>query len=240
MSQQRITRFIIRFIMTSVLLLYYTTGNTAEVRELASQPQIHQSGQFRVLYYTEGKDAISLEDKNRNKVPDQAEDVLTQTLAAYYLFVETLGFPDPFQSRYFQDAKFLDIILYSQDASGEEGELGEQKELAFAHPRFLHVPSDPEDTVSINFRVSSSLKASTDQGPAREFFHLIQYGVTFFGTDGLLRELRVGQNTGYGKTTRTDRFHSLRLGRYPTRRERPCLQWMSRQQKAFGYRWLPK
>ncbi len=176
MSQKRITQLI----MISALLLHCVTGSATEARNPGSQPQIHQSGKFRVIYYTEGEHAVSPEDKNRNNIPDQAEDVLTQTLAAYYLFVETLGFPDPFQSTSFHRANFLDIMIRSQEAAVAEGGLGGKKGLTFDQPRSFHVPGDPDDTLSIGFRVSTAVDAASDQTPAREFFHLIQYGLTSF------------------------------------------------------------
>ena len=177
MSQKRLTQFIM---ISSLLLLHCVTGSAEEAQDLGPQPQIHQSGKFRVIYYTEGKHAVSLEDNNRNRIPDQAEDSLTQTMAAYYLFVETLGFPDPFQSPFFHQAKFLDVVMCSQEAAVAEGGLGGKKGLAFDQPLSFHVPSDPDDTLSIGFRVASSVNAAADQTPAREFFHLIQYGVTSF------------------------------------------------------------
>ncbi|CAK8716658.1 Peptidase MA-like domain-containing protein [Candidatus Electrothrix laxa] len=176
MSQKRITQFI----MISALLFHCAAGNTATAQDLEPLPQMHQSGKFRVIYYTEGKHAISPEDKNRNRIPDQAEDALTQTMAAYYLFVETLGFPDPFQSQYFLDAEFLDVVMCSQGATVAEGGLDGKKGLAFDQPQSFHVPSDLDDTLSISFRVASSVNAASDQTPARELFHLIQYGETFF------------------------------------------------------------
>ncbi|CAK8720846.1 hypothetical protein H206_03472 [Candidatus Electrothrix aarhusensis] len=161
-------------------VLTQTEAKDIGILDLKPLPQIHQSGQFRVIYFAKGEHAISLEDKNKNSIPDQAEDVLTQTMAAYYLFVETLGFPDPFQSRYFHHANFFDIVMCSQKAAVAEGGLDGEMGLAFDQPQSLHVPGDPEDTVSISFRVASSINAAADQTPAREFFHLIQYGVTFF------------------------------------------------------------
>jgi hypothetical protein len=195
---EMVQKYILKFIMISTLLLHCAAGNATESDEievidivdiidnfdtlkvLEPQPQVQQSGQFRVIYHPEGEDVISPEDKNKNSIPDQAEDVLTQILAAYYLFVETLGFPDPFQSKYFHRANFFDIVMCSQEASVAEGGLDGKMGLAFDQLQSLHVPGDPADTVSISFRVASSINAAADQTPAREFFHLIQYGVTFF------------------------------------------------------------
>ncbi len=176
MLQKRFTQFII----ISALLFHCVTGKTAVAQDIEPQSQIHQDGKFRVIYYTEGKHAISPEDKNRNRVPDQAEDVLTQTVAAYYLFVETLGFPDPFQSTFFHRIKFLDVVICSQEVAVIEGGLGGKQGLAFDQPQSFHVPGDSEDMLSIGFRVATSVDAASNQTPAREFFHLIQHSVTSF------------------------------------------------------------
>ena len=171
---------IIRFIIISLLLLHSVIGKATEAGRSVSQPQVYQAGKFRVIYYTEGEHAVSPEDRNKNSLPDQAEDALTQTQAAYYLFVETLGFPDPFQSIFFHQAKFLDIMIASQEARVEAGGLEGSRGLAFFRPRSFRIPGDPDDALSIGFRVSSSINAASDQTPARQLFHLIQYGVTFF------------------------------------------------------------
>ena len=173
-------KHIIRFIIALLLLLHCATGNAtaSEPGDTVPQAQVHRAGKFRVIYYIEGEHAVSPEDRNKDGIPDQAEDALIQTQAAYYLFVETLGFPDPFQSIYFHQAKFLDIIIASQEATVEDGGLGGRKGLAFSRP--FHVPGDPEDTLSIGFRLSSSVEAASDQTSARELFHLIQYSVTLF------------------------------------------------------------
>ena len=173
-----LSKHIIRFIMTLILLLPCPTAYAVEENASVPQPQIHQNGKFRVIYYTEGEHAISSEDKNLNKIPDRAEDILTQTVAAYYLFVETLGFPDPFQNTSSSHrANFLDIMMYSQEA---DSGLGGTKGHAADQPRLFHIPGNPENTLSIGFRIAASVDATSDQTPAREFFHLIQQGVTFF------------------------------------------------------------
>ncbi|WPD20880.1 MAG: hypothetical protein SD837_11790 [Candidatus Electrothrix scaldis] len=173
--------YMTRFIIMAILLLHCVSGNELNAEELEGpQPQVQQADKIRVIYYTEGPHAISLEDKNLNSVPDQAEDILTQTMAAYYLFVETLGFPAPLQSIHFHPAKFLDIIICSQELPLAEGGLEGLPGKAFAQPLPSQAPGDPADTLSIVLKISSAINAEEDQTPAREFFHLIQYGTTFF------------------------------------------------------------
>ena len=171
---------IVRLIMVLSLLLYYATICPKVAEALGAQPQLHRVDQFRVLYYTEGEHAIPLEDKNKNRIPDYAENVLIQTQAAHRLFVEILGFPDPFKSKSFHRADFLDIIICAQEVAIADGGLGGKKGIAFDRLQTLHLAGDPENTLSINFRVASTGDIITDHIPTREFFHLIQYGVTSF------------------------------------------------------------
>jgi len=81
------------------------------VAGLAAELKIHREGRIRVVYQTEGLDAVRLDDRNKNGIPDQVEDVLTQTVAARLLFVELLGFPDPLKTeRFGLDLKRNDFI----------------------------------------------------------------------------------------------------------------------------------
>lgn len=97
-----VQKHITQFIAMTTLLLHCVLGSSVRAEEsVAQQPLVHQADKIRVIYYTEGPHAISSEDTNLNRIPDQAEDILTQTLAAYYLFVETLGFQTPYRAYIF-------------------------------------------------------------------------------------------------------------------------------------------
>ena len=64
----------------------------------AAEQQCHQQGKFRIFYHTGGQHAVDTTDANHNVIPDQVEDIMTQILAARMMFVEELGFPDPFNT----------------------------------------------------------------------------------------------------------------------------------------------
>ncbi len=129
--------------------------------------------EIRVFYQAEGEHAVEREDQNQNGLPDQVENVLTQTVAAQLLFVEVLGFPDPFQQKRFRTASFLDIHIRHKSRLKSNG-------LAFDELQRFNKPGDPKGTVSIAFSVASSVKAESNLTPAHEFFHLIQYSTTYF------------------------------------------------------------
>ena len=139
----------------------------------AAQDQVHQNGKIRVFYQTEGTDAVEMVDRNQNGIPDQVENVMTQTVAAQLLFVEVLGFPDPFQKERFRTASFLDIHIRHKNKLKSKG-------VAFDELQHFNKPGDPKGTVSIAFSVASSVKAESNLTPAHEFFHLIQYSTTYF------------------------------------------------------------
>ena len=156
-----------RYIVAVLAVLVYVVAGGAE-------PKVHQEGRIRVVYYTEGRDAVLPDDKNGNGVPDHVEDVLTQTVAARLLFVEVLGFPDPVETRRFRAAGCVDIRFKSKDSGIGNG-------LAFDELQSARrVPGDPEDARCIAFNVVATLDPKKNGTPSHEYFHLIQYSVSYF------------------------------------------------------------
>ncbi len=159
----------------------------------AGDQQVHREGNIRVYYHTSGEHAVEPADTNRNGIPDQVEDVATQTVAARILFVEVLGFPDPFQTERFRAASFLDIHLRHRDTLRMNG-------AAYDELQRFNREGDPKGTLSLCFNVATSVKASLNPTPAHEYFHLIQYGVTYFKnrwfTEGTARWSERGLEAG--------------------------------------------
>lgn len=133
----------------------------------AEDERTHQVGKFRVRYQTEGPHAVAADDRNRNGVPDQVEDILTQVMAAHALFVEALGFPDPFETKRFRAATVLDIRIRSKESLKANGVAFDELQRS-SHGDW------------IGMRVASSVHATTNLTPAHELFHLIQYGTSSF------------------------------------------------------------
>lgn len=134
---------------------------------------VQQEGKIRVLYQLEGQHAIDAADANKNGVPDQVEDVLTQIVAARAMFVEVLGFPDPLETERFRTASFIDVSFRHKDVLKSNG-------VAYDELQRYNRPGDPKDTLSIGFTVATSVKATGNLTPAHELFHLIQNSVTYF------------------------------------------------------------
>ena len=139
----------------------------------AGAQQVHRVGDVRIFYGTSGQHAVEVADVNANGVPDQVEDVMTQVSAARKLFVEVLGFPEPLQTERFREAKFIDIHFRHKDVLKMNG-------VAYDELQRFNKPGDPPGTRSIAFTVATSVKAPANLTPAHEFFHLMQYGTTYF------------------------------------------------------------
>lgn len=134
---------------------------------------VHRVEDIRIFYQTSGQHAVDVADLNTNGIPDQVEDVMTQVRAARKLFVEVLGFPEPLKTERFREASFIDISFRHKDTLKMNG-------VAYDELQRFHKLGDPPDTRSIAFTVATSVKAPANLTPAHEFFHLIQYGTTYF------------------------------------------------------------
>lgn len=159
----------------------------------AAAEQCHQQGNVRIFYHTEGQHAVEAADANHNSVPDQVEDAMTQILAARMLFVEALGFPDPFQGERFRSATFLDVHFRHKDILKSNG-------VAYDELQRYKRPQDPPGTLSLCFNIATSVKPSANLTPSHEFFHVIQNGVTYFKnswyTEGTARWSESGLGAG--------------------------------------------
>ena len=159
--------------MAVALLPAWLSAQSEEKKTPVVPQKVHQADRIRVFYHVEGKHAVDAADANANGVPDQVEDVLTQTLAAQMMFVEVLGFPDPFATERFRSARLLDIHLRHKDLVKSNG-------VTFDELQHFNRPTDPPGTVSLCFNVATSVKASANLTPAHEFFHIIQNSVIYF------------------------------------------------------------
>jgi hypothetical protein len=167
-------RMLSHIFMTGCCALLLAPASAAEGPDLHGPAvHLHQSGKIRVFYCTEGQHAVAPTDVNYNGIPDQVEDVLTQTLAAQMMFVEVLSFPDPFSTERFNTASFLDIHLRHKDVLKKNG-------VAYDEMQSFKRTRDPEGTLSLCFSVATCVHPSRELTPVHEFFHIIQNSITFF------------------------------------------------------------
>lgn len=151
--------------------LPFASAQVAKAR--ASLDRVHVLGNLRVFYTTTGPHAVDKADANANGIPDQVEDIATQAQAARLLFIEGLGFPDPFLGERFRSAKFLDVHLISKEVLKSNG-------VAYDEIQRFNKAGDPPGTGSLCFNVATSVLAPRNLTPAHEFFHIIQNGACFF------------------------------------------------------------
>lgn len=154
----------------------------------------------RVFYATEGESAIDPGDVDDNGVPDRVEDVARQIWAARKLFCETLDFPDPFDSGRFEGANCIQVSLL------DRGRINGMNGVAYrVAQRAKSIPEGAAGDRSLVIGVATTVDARRNATPAHEFFHLIQYGSTYFSNrwflEGMARWSEKGLASGViGKT----------------------------------------
>lgn len=161
-----------------LFLLFIGISQTADADFFKTRRNLknhYKMGVIRVFYDTEGKHAVQPKDSNKNRVPDQVEDIAKQTWVAYQIFVESLEFPDPLKSERYNLAKSIDINILSKEVIGMNG-------MAYDGLLKMGRNIDKKGVKTICFDVASSVLAQKNITPAHELFHLIQNGCTFFKT----------------------------------------------------------
>ncbi|MBD3878067.1 MAG: hypothetical protein SR1Q5_00050 [Quinella sp. 1Q5] len=139
------------------------TGNAA----------VYQQGIVYVIYEEEGDAApIDNTDLNINGVPDVVEDVATQVNAARELFKDVFKFPDPLESERFKDVTSIEIDIESKQIMGRWNGNSSQR----VRKQSKHDPNER----ALHFRVANTVNPRKNSTPAHEYFHLLQYGVTYF------------------------------------------------------------
>ncbi len=93
---------------------------------------------------------------------------------AYYLYCESLNFPDPRQVSRYEGVQWIEVTIWHKDRmDGLDG-------LAFDEPQRSAQKTDPPGTKSIMAAVGNHLNPIENASASHESFHLIQYGVTYF------------------------------------------------------------
>lgn len=129
----------------------------------------------RVIYSTSGESAIPPEDRDSNGVPDRVEDVARQVWAAREFYCEWLDFPDPLASPRFGRVDCIEVsILAKEKINGLNGVAYRRAQKAKTIPG-----GDPDDRTLV-LAVANTVDPIHNPTPAHEFFHLVQYGATYF------------------------------------------------------------
>ncbi|MBE8952741.1 MAG: hypothetical protein SR1Q7_06315 [Quinella sp. 1Q7] len=151
-------------IFLTVLMMTFAVMSTASA-------EIYRQGVFYVIYDAEGSAAVNKTDVNLNGVPDVVEDIATQLNAARELFNGVFNFPDPLTSERFANVTSIEITFAAKSDMTAPA-------FAFASVRknSLHDPNEQ----SLKIKMSNAVNPHKSSTPAHEYFHLIQFGATYF------------------------------------------------------------
>ena len=153
-----------KFLAAVALLFMVTTSADAA---------IYRQGIIYVIYDESGERSLTNKtDANSNGVPDVVEDIATQVNAAREVFNDLFDYPDPLQSARFKNVTSIEIDIDARDA------MNKFNGLAFSTVRKKSA-HDPNER-ALHFKVANTINPHTSSTPAHEYFHLIQYGATYF------------------------------------------------------------
>lgn len=130
---------------------------------------VYQQGVIYVIY--EENVIKDNADLNSNDVPDYVEDMATQVNAAREVFKDVFDFPDPLESERFKNVTSIEVDI-------EDKEIMERNGQAFSGVR-KNSKHDPDER-SLHIKVANTVNPQTNATPEHEYFHLIQYGATYF------------------------------------------------------------
>lgn len=137
-------------------------------------PRHHVLGAIRVFYTDVGPSAVPTVDTDNNGVPDQVEDVAKQIWAARELFCNELNFQDPIGCERYSKVTCIEVRLRSRDEFGKNGVAFENAQKA------RPIPEGNNADTALVMTIATSVEPAINATPAHEFFHLIQYGSTYF------------------------------------------------------------
>lgn len=134
---------------------------------------VYQQGEVYVIYDETETDAVKdRTDLNANGVPDVIEDIATQVNAARELFKDVFDFPDPLQSERFKGATTIEVDILARENMGNKN----GQAISGVRKESKHDPNES----AIRIRVANTVNPRKSSTPEHEYFHLIQYGATYF------------------------------------------------------------
>ncbi len=151
-------------IFFATLALIFFAATTADAA-------IYRQGIIYVIYDEAGARSVTDKtDKNLNGVPDVIEDIATQTNAARELFLG-LGFIDPLVAARKLNVTSIEIFIESKEKLKVNG-----KATNVVRKKSLHDPLES----SLQIKIANTLDPRKSSTPTHEYFHMIQFGSTFF------------------------------------------------------------
>ena len=126
---------------------------------------VYQQGVVYVIY--ENNDITNKADINSNGVPDIVEDIATQMNAAREIFA-AFNFPDPLKSERYPNVTSIEVDMEAAEKGGTSFSGMRKNSKHNPNERALHIS------------IGSIVDPHKGETPAHEYFHLIQYGATYF------------------------------------------------------------
>ena len=144
---------------------------------LPANAAVYQQGIVYVIYEETGSDApTDKTDINSNGVPDMVEDIATQLNATRELFKDVFKFPDPLESERYKNVTSIEVDIVSKEILGDKRNGNSARRI---RKNSKHNPNEQ----AIHFRVANTVDPRERQTATHEYFHLVQYGATYFRND---------------------------------------------------------
>lgn len=152
---------ILALILAAIFVLMPTTTSAA----------IYQQGVVYVIYDETGIAAPKNKtDINSNGVPDVVEDIATQVNAAREVF-QFFRFTDPLACEHFKNVTSIEIDIRAKEIMKSNG-----KATSKIRKKSKHDPNERAAHISI----ANTVDPRKNTTPAHEYFHLVQFGTTYF------------------------------------------------------------
>ncbi len=135
------------------------------------EAEVHQQGVVYVVFERTGENAVKADDVNQNSVPDVVEDIAIQINAAREVFHDVCGFPDPFKSPRYPNIGTIEVHVLAK------ANMGNSNGLAYSGK---WTSKDGSGKRALHIKVAAVVDPRKNSTPAPEYFHLIQYGATYF------------------------------------------------------------
>ncbi len=189
-----------RILWCLIFLSWLLLFSQSQATELSQY--FYKQSEFVIVYYKEGDDAPPLDDNNHNDIPDRVENIAIQLKAIRELYHQLYNFPDPLTSvRYTKkQPETIEVVIRNREKMKSNG-------LAFSEStKSIFNPQN----FSLKIHIANTIEPKKNLTPAHEYFHLIQYGSTYFRNAWFLEGMARWSEDSMGtRTNAKNNLHQL-------------------------------
>ena len=180
-----------RILWRLILLLWLFLFSQSQANELTRY--FYKQSPFVIVYHKEGDEAVPLDDNNHNDIPDRVENIAIQLTAARELYHTLYNFPDPLLSQRHakKQPQTIEVVIRNREKMKSNG-------LAFSESTKSKLNSKK---FSLKIHIANTVDPVRNLTPTHEYFHLIQYGSTYFRNAWFLEGMARWSEDGIGKKT---------------------------------------